>query len=192
MRLFRKSQLESLAVAMAGVKLGDRVLVAGSSDPKLTAALALKTGLTGRACAADESAGRTAEAARVAQAEGALLETITAPLSSLPLDDGSFDIIVLRDVAARGGEAPVPIAREALRLLRPGGRLLAVQSVASGGFGRLLGGRSFAAADAEQVTRAMEGAGFRGVRMLAQREGIAFVEGVKGTDAGAPASVLSP
>ena len=41
MAWFRKSQLDPLAVTMAGVKLGDRLLVIGGSDPGLTAALAV-------------------------------------------------------------------------------------------------------------------------------------------------------
>ena len=51
-----KTSTDPLSVSMAGVKLGDRVLVVGCSDPRLIATLAVKTGLTGRACAVDESA----------------------------------------------------------------------------------------------------------------------------------------
>ena len=51
---FRKSALESLPVAMSGVKLADRLLVIGASDPALAAALAAKVGLTGRACVVDK------------------------------------------------------------------------------------------------------------------------------------------
>ena len=178
MRLFRKSPLENLAVTMAGVKLGDRLLVAGCSDPKLIAALAVKTGLTGRACAVDESQTRSTEAARVAQAEGALIETFTAPLSTLPLDDASFDIVVLRDVLVSVSEdARVAIAREAWRVIRPGGRCLAIRTTSRGGLARLVGGR--APESAERVTPAFEAARFRGVRTLADREGLSFVEGIK-------------
>lgn len=181
MRLFRKSQLEHLAVTMPGVKLGDRVLVAGGSDPHLIAALAAKTGLTGRACAVDESAERSAEAARIALADGALVETITAPLSSLPLDPASFDIVVLRDVLVEGSEdARVAIVREAWRVLRPGGRCVAIQTSSRGGIGRLLrGGPTAAITDAAGATRALQSAGFLGIRTLAEREGLAFVEGTK-------------
>ena len=180
MRFFRKSPIEQLAVTMPGVKLGDRVLVGGCSDPQLIAALAAKTGLTGRACAADESPQRTEEAARVALAEGALLETITAPLAALPLDDASFDIVVLRDVLLDESEdARVRIVREAWRVLRPGGRCVAIQSIARGGLGKLLRGGSTPLTDAAGATRAFQSAQFRGVRTLAERDGLAFVEGTK-------------
>ena len=45
---------DPLAVTMTGVKLGDRLLVIGCGQAKLVAQLALKPGLTGRACALDE------------------------------------------------------------------------------------------------------------------------------------------
>lgn len=180
MRLFRKSPLENLAVTMAGVKLGDRLLVAGCSDPHLIATLAVKTGLTGRACAVDESEARTAEAARVAQAEGALIETITAPIVALPIEDAAFDIVVLRDVLVdAAADARLRVAQEAWRLLRPGGRCIAVQSAPRGALARLLGGGSPAKGDTASSTRALQEAQFRGVRTLAEREGLAFVEGVK-------------
>src|SRR5579871_5290645 len=54
MAFFRKSApTDPLAVTMTGVKLGDRFLAIGLGDPRLTAALAAKAGLTGRACAVD-------------------------------------------------------------------------------------------------------------------------------------------
>ena len=180
MRFFRKSQIEQLAVTMPGVKLGDRVLVGGCSDAKLVAALASKTGLTGRACAVDESPDRSAEAGRIALAEGALVETITAPLASLPLDAASFDIVVLRDVLDDREDARTRIVREAWRVLRPGGRCVVIQSMARGGIGKLLGGGAPAAlADAAGAMHALQAAGFRGVRTLAERDGLAFVEGTR-------------
>ena len=180
MRLFRKSQLEELPVTMAGVKLGDRLLVAGCGDPRLIASLAVKTGLTGHACAVDDSAERSANAARVAQTEGALIETITTPLSKLPLEAATFDIVVLRDVLGDGGtDSPLRVAQEAWRVLRPGGRCLAIESASRGGLTRLLGSRQSKPADPARVMDAFKEAQFRGVRTLAEREGLLFVEGTK-------------
>lgn len=173
MRLFRKSRTQNLAVAMAGVKLGDRLLVIGCGDPKLIAALALKTGLTGRACAVDPSAERTAEAARVAHTEGALIETVTAPTAAVQAIDESFDIVLLRDVL------DPHTVREAWRVLRPGGRCLVVLSAPRGGLAGLFRTRPAAQGDAGSATRALHEAQFRGARTLAEREGMVFVEGVK-------------
>src|SRR5262245_46671985 len=94
----RKSTGESLSVSMAGVKLGDRLLVIGCSDPMLIAQLASKTGLTGRAAAVDARETAVAAAADVAAREGALLETFTAPWNALPLDGDTFDVVIIRDV----------------------------------------------------------------------------------------------
>ena len=67
---FKSSTLDPLNVSMAGAKLGDRLIVVGCSDPQLIAALAGKTGLTGRAVAVDGSSQRVAEAGRISLAEG--------------------------------------------------------------------------------------------------------------------------
>lgn len=181
MRLFRKSQLENLAVTMAGAKLGDRLLVLGCGDPQLIAALALKTGLTGRACAVDESADRAAQAERVARAEGALIEMMVAPFSNLPLEDASFDLVVLRDVLAEApAENRIRLAHEVWRVLRPGGRSVAIESTArGGGLSAMFRGGAAPRADTAAATKAFADAAFRGVRTLAEREGTAFVEAVK-------------
>lgn len=178
MRFFRQSSLEHLPVSIAGIKLGDRVLMLGCCDPKLIAQLASKTGLTGRACAVDEEAGRTARAAETARREGALVETLTAPWTMLPLDDEAFDVTIVRDVLAN-----LPCGRrsgllgEVLRLLRAGGRCLVIESTPRGGLGALLTLRS-AGADYDAV-RTLDAAGFRAVRRVAERDGLLFVEGVK-------------
>jgi ubiquinone/menaquinone biosynthesis C-methylase UbiE len=179
MPLFRKSQQQHLAVTMAGVKLGDRVLVAGCSDPAMIAGLALKTGLTGRACAVDESAERSGAAARITEAEGALVETSTAPLSNLPFDDESFDLVVLRDVLmAAPAENRIRIVQEVRRVLRGGGRSVVIESVPRRGLAGVLG--SAPRVDAGSVTQVLDDAEFRAVRTLAERDGLLFVEAVKG------------
>ncbi len=98
---FRRTTLDPLSVTMAGVKLADRVLVIGCHDPRLIAALGIKSGLTGRTCGVDPSEDVVREAGRVALAEGALVEFASAPPTALPYDASSFDIVVLRDVDAR-------------------------------------------------------------------------------------------
>ena len=85
---------------MAGVKLGDRLLVLGCGDPVRLAQLAVKAGLTGRACALDAREAFTTRAAEIAVREGALIESFTAPWASLPLDPESFDVAVIDDVLA--------------------------------------------------------------------------------------------
>ena len=96
----RKSTLDPLAVSMSGVKLADRLLVIGCSDPSLIAALGAKVGLTGRACAVDEDPSLVASAAQIAEREGVLIESAPAPGLKVPYPDESFDVA--------GGLVPAP------------------------------------------------------------------------------------
>ena len=177
----KKRPSEPLTVAMAGIKLADRVLVVGCSDPALIAALAIKSGLTGRACAVDEVDTRVVKAARTVEREGALVETSTTPLTALPFDAGAFDVVVVRDVlgsAAPAGRAQ--IAAEVHRVLRPGGRCLVIETSARAGLGGLLSRpvntEFFSSGGAPPLLTAV---GFVAVRPLAEREGLTFAEGVK-------------
>jgi ubiquinone/menaquinone biosynthesis C-methylase UbiE len=178
MRFFRESSLEQLPVSIAGIKLGDRLIMLGCSAPKLIAQLAVKTGLTGRACAVDQDARRTARAAEVAPREGALIETTTTPWTSLPFDNAAFDVAIVRDVfGAIDLSSRSAAVAELLRVLRPGGRCLVMDSVARGGLGGLFVKKT-ALADYDAL-RTLETGAFRAVRTVAEREGLKFVEGVK-------------
>ena len=183
---FRKSQLDPLAVTMAGVKLGDRLLVLGGSDAPLAAALAAKSGLTGRACILDESETASRSAAAAIEREGSLVESFSGRWGMLPFDPQSFDVVVIRSVLERlDAESRVRALREAHRVLRPGGRTVVVEDTGRGGAAAFLGGarRDAAYERSGGAAHALEVAGFRGVRTLAQREGQLFVEGIKSADA---------
>src|SRR4051794_8376335 len=98
---FRKTTpSEPLAMTMTGVKLGDRLLVIGAGDPPLIAALATKSGLTGRACVVDADADRLSRAAAAIEREGALVEATCAAWSALPYDAASFDVVIIPRVLA--------------------------------------------------------------------------------------------
>ena len=123
----RKPSGESLAVSMAGIKLGDRLLVVGCADPILIARLAVKTGLTGRAFAVDEQEKAVTAAEEIAAREGALIETAKAPWTALPLEPDSFDVAIVRDVLPHlTKDARSGCISEVLRVLRPGGRCLVI------------------------------------------------------------------
>ena len=167
---------------MSGLKLGDRLLVIGSSDPALTAALASKVGLTGRACLVDESEAKLTAAATEVERHGALVESFTAPYAALPFDPEAFDVVILRNaVSASAPAGRAAMMSEVARVVRPGGRCIAIEDMPRGGVwaavtGQGSGGSGAAGpAAVEQLTAG----GFRGVRLLAEREGIAFVEGLK-------------
>jgi ubiquinone/menaquinone biosynthesis C-methylase UbiE len=177
MRFFKKSDVIDLPIAMAGVKLGDRLLVIGCGDPALIARLALKVGLTGRACAVDEQPERVAEAARLVERDGALIESAEAQGSVVPYESDAFDLVVLRDSTQPAADVRSRAAREALRVLRPGGRCLIVDGSGRGGVTGLL--RRGPSADSGEAAGALTAAGFAAVRTLADRGGLVFTEGVK-------------
>ena len=166
---------EPLIVSMTAVRMADRLLVIGCSDPKVVAELAVKPGLTGRTCALDEDPAGSARAAAAAEQAGALVEADTAPVTALPYDAESFDVVVVSHLLPRlGADRRVPCLAEAARVLRGGGRCVVVQAGRHGG---LTGLFRTAQIPASAIESAMQSAGFRAVRTIAERAGLVFVEG---------------
>lgn len=178
MKWFRRSEPEPLGVTMSGVKLGDRLLMIGGSDPRLLSGVAAKTGLTGRACVVDDSSERTAAAVAEAERQGALVEGFTAQCAALPFSDGDFDVVIIRAVLpALSPALRIACVSEVRRVLRPGGRALVIDGTERSGLSAVLSRQS--AGDEGDAVRTLETAGFRAVRTLAEREGLLFVEGAK-------------
>ncbi|MEO6236127.1 MAG: methyltransferase domain-containing protein [Vicinamibacterales bacterium] len=166
---------DPLPVTMTGVKMGDRLIIIGCSDPRLVAQLALKPGISGRACAIDADGSVVAHAGEAATREGALIETETAPFTMLPYDHDAFDVAVLAYSLGRlPAERRIAAVNEARRVLRAGGRCVAIEAAARGGLGALARPTRVPAPEIEQTFNA---AGLRAVRTLAERDGVAFVEG---------------
>ena len=175
----------TLVVGMAGVKMGDRFLQVGCANGGRLGALAAKVGLSGRAAAVVPDAQSAARAQKGAEQAGALVEIETAAPTKLPFDDNAFDVAVVDDTGGLFGamrpEDRVSAVRELVRILRPGGRVMVIGAGRRGGLGALLTRSdalpSFTASGA--ATRALQADGFASVRMLAEREGLVFVEGIK-------------
>ena len=182
-RLRRTRGPIELAMDMAGLRLGERVLQAGLGLPKLFARLAGKAGLSGRACAVVDTpdAARPLEAA--AAAEGVLVEVLVAEGPVWALEDGSFDVGVVDGNALLRGDVAERRSRlsELLRVIRPSGRVLVIRTAPLGIAGRLGFAPAHAgpSAEAAALLRELEGAGFRPARILAEREGMTFVEGFR-------------
>ncbi|HUF23672.1 MAG TPA: methyltransferase domain-containing protein [Vicinamibacterales bacterium] len=161
------------------MKLGDRVLFAGTDDVTLATAVAMRAGLSGRVVVlAPDAAGAKARAARI-EAAGAFVETADAPLPRLAFDRESFDVAVIEETLAALGEFDRVAALTALfGVLRPGGRLLWIERAPRAGL--------FAkpATDASARQQMLSAAGFRGVRTLAAAEGRTYVEGIKSAATG--------
>jgi len=177
LKLRKSAPTEPLILTMTALRMADRLLVIGCSEPKLVAQLAVKPGLTGRACALDEDPRRTASAAAAAVNEGALLEVETVPATMLPFSHESFDVVVVSHLLpGLTAERRSAVLAEAARVLRGGGRCLVIQPGRRSGLAAVLGR---ARMPASEVEAAMESVGFRAVRTIAERQGMLFVEGAR-------------
>lgn len=186
MRIFRQGPgPHALALAMAGVKLGERVLDIGGDEARLFAAMAGKVGLTGRACVVVASEARSSRVKAAAAAAGVLVDIEVTAWPDLPVGDEEFDLVILDETAGLlAGLEPahrLGIAREALRALRRGGRLLVVERTPKGWLAGLRGtpGGTGPFQAEGGVLAVLVGAGFKPVRLLAEREGQRFSEGWK-------------
>ena len=181
---FRKSTVEPLPVTMSAVRRGDRVLQVGVDDPATITALAAKAGMSGVAVVAVTTDADAAKV-RAAGAKAGVLLDIHVAAAPLPLDDNVFDIVVVhrvQDVLAAASPATAGAqALEWYRVLRGAGRVVTIESRPSGGLSALVGGRKVAepASSPEAVVTVLERAGFKPVRTLGAREGLAFSEGLK-------------
>ncbi|HUL73467.1 MAG TPA: methyltransferase domain-containing protein [Vicinamibacterales bacterium] len=161
---------------MVGARAGDRVLVIGSADPGLAAALSQVTALTGEVRVVDHAPGAAQQVANAAARAGVLVEFDEAPPTRLPFDQGTFDIAVInRRLSSLAEPDRTPCVGEALRILRPGGRLVAIDALPRTGFFSLLTpSRTTVTADALR-DMLMRG-GCRATRVLGEAEGIIYLE----------------
>ena len=181
MFFLRKFNLERLPIAMSGVRMGERALQIGSDDSALAGAIAAKVGLSGHAAMAVADARGAATAQRAAATAGVLVDVQVAPLDSLPFDADGFDLIVLREgvsVPSLDSTSGSGMLRECHRVLRTGGRILIVEGSPRRGLAGFFKASPLNP-DANRALAALGAAGFRVARVLAEREGYRFTEGLK-------------
>ena len=181
----RKTKLarDPLAVTMSGVRLGERALQIGEGDARLMALIAAKTGLTGTATIVvlhDDSASRV----RAAIDDSGAVADVAVADRGQPPDDASYDLIVVHDVPHTIASDNTSVRSGWLQLchraLRAGGRIVAIEAGTAVGFRGLFSGGARKAGDSSAgAIAALRSAGFANVRLLGDREGVRFVEGLK-------------
>ena len=195
-RLKKSGSPRDLELSMAGLKLGKNVLQVYGSDRDLITALASVVGLSGQACAVAETRSDANAFESTAAKAGVLVEVKVAQLTALPYDDDYFDLVVIKQVLGELTQNDrVLCLQQALRVLKVGGdrvlclqqalrvlsRCLAVDPAMRGGLGAIFSRQALDPryVDAGGALRALKHEGFRGVRLLAERDGLRFVEGMK-------------
>ena len=182
---FRKPRIEPLLVTMSAARMGERVLQIGIDDASIASAIAAKVGLSGHAAIIvgdDRDAGRAQSASAGA---GVLVDVRVASPSSLPFESDAFDLMIVHSTNGRisslDAQTRLAATREWHRVLRRGGRVMTIEAGPATGLARVF--RQQRTNDAYEssgaIIGALEAAGFRLVRLLAEREGYKFAEGTK-------------
>jgi len=173
---------EPLPITMTGVRMGERLLQIGIDDPAVAGAIAAKVGLSGTAAVAVGDQAGAARANAAAAEAGALIEITVTDLDALPYPDGSFDVVVVNGMRAPiGGPAggvSAAALKQCLRVLRPGGRGMAITPGPRTGLGALLK-PAVAEVAGDSAAAALTAAGFHPVRVVGELEGFRFTEGLK-------------
>ena len=181
----RKSRIEPLPVTMSAVRMGERVLQIGVDDPAVASAIAAKVGLSGNAAIAVTGERDAARAHGAATNAGVLVDVKVTPLAPLPFDNDAFDLVIVHSMhgllSSLGPNSRIEAMREWHRVVRRGGRVMTIEPGAVSGIKSLIQPRR--SDDTYEgrggVVGALEIAGFRPVRLLADREGYKFAEGIK-------------
>jgi hypothetical protein len=162
--------MDPLHVSMTGVRMGERFLLIGCHDRALLSGLAAKVGLSGTAAVAAFDDDQAKRAGGVSAKVGALIDTHKIDGLTLPFDSDQFDMVVVDDTNGAFGKidetSRVAYLRDAQRTIRPGGRIEIVEG----------SGQRAAGYDA---LRDLTTAGFKPVRLLAERDGLKFIEGLR-------------
>jgi len=167
---------------MVGARPGDRVLMIGADDADLAAHVALVTGLSGDVRLADHTPGAAARVEAAVRRVGALVEFAEGSPAKLPFDAGTFDAVVFNRRLSTIPEAErTAAAAEALRVARPGGRIVVIEAGPAEGFlARFKHAR--AVLPAAEIQTILSAAGCKATRLLADAGGAVYVEGLAPRD----------
>ena len=164
---------------MVGARAADSVAVLGApgaAEAALAAEIGLETGLNGRTVVIDVGSEARARVEAAAAKAGALLEFEWAPVTMLPIDADTFDVVVInRQLASLDGHNRVACCEEALRVIKPTGRVVVIEGVKRPGLFGLFPTRIPGLAP-DEVKDALTRAGAKAARQLADVDGVVFFE----------------
>jgi hypothetical protein len=163
----RMRAMDPLQVAMTGIRMGERYLQIFCSDPALTQGLATKSGLSGVAALSAPDESHAERARRAAAKAGALIDVQVGSVTTLARPVEPFDMVVIDNTggsfAALSATDRTAMLTEVRAVLRKGGRVELIERE------RDAPGKS---------EGALREAGLRPVRVLAEKDGFRFVEGL--------------
>ena len=181
-----KHTRDPLAVAMSGVRLGERVLQVGVDDARLLGLIAAKTGLSGSAACVVADEQQASKAKGGADHAGVLVDIAVVAAGPFPHPDASFDVTVIHSatglLATMDPQARRTLLDESARVLRAGGRVIVIEPGMRTGLSSMFRPVPSAQAPYDAGGGAMSDlrtAGFFPVRELGDREGLRFSEGLK-------------
>jgi ubiquinone/menaquinone biosynthesis C-methylase UbiE len=184
MRMFLRQTTigrEPLAIAMSGVRMGERLLQIGMDTPVVTALLAAKPGLSGESSMVVPDDATAVSAKRAAEKAGALVNIKVQNLEGLPFDQHSLDLVIIHNrngqLASLSDTQRSRTLQEIRRVLRSGGRVVVLDKGTPSGLAAIFQPKREPDA-ATATVKALETAGFRSVRPLGDRDGYSFVEGL--------------
>jgi len=175
----RRKTSEYSALAMTGVREGDRALQVGLDDSRLAAAIAEKVGARGQAAMAVAEPDQVDRAQTAAIRAGVVLDVHLAALDALPFVPDTFDLVVVHaggvavDFDELSGRA---ILCDIRRVLRGDGRIVVLEG-GTRDLLRRLSRRRISRSGAR--LNALRAAGFSAARLLAERDGNRAFEAVK-------------
>jgi ubiquinone/menaquinone biosynthesis C-methylase UbiE len=167
------------ALAMVGAKPGTRVLFLGAGDGRVPAAVAGVTGLNGRTVVIDPSIDAEGTVERAAADAGTLVEFQQAPLANLAPASDEFDVVVVHQRMGVTESDPAPMLAEAVRVTRPGGRVIVMEGTMAAGWRERLQRPRQEPVNGDRIRDLLSAVGLRAARVLALADGVTYVEGAK-------------
>jgi dihydrodipicolinate synthase/N-acetylneuraminate lyase len=171
MKKGRGGAMDPLHVSMTGVRMGEKFLQIGCYDKSLLAGLAAKAGLSGTSAVAAFDAADAERARKIGAKVGALIEIYDIDGGrAWPIAGDQFDMIVVDDTtggfASLNETARQACLRNALGAVRTGGRIEVIA-------------RPKSEAAGYDPLNELSAAGFKPVRLLAEKDRHRFFEGLR-------------